>query len=99
MACYTPEPNEPFDKHLEALLCQACRFLTKEQISSINHGSCGYINLKEWYMSHLLHEATNENATEKEVERCFVEAKKMGWTINIEERSISGPQTMKISRL
>lgn len=72
MPCVTIEPEIKYQNHLEMMLEQVCRLLTREQLSLIDGiKNSGWIKLLEWYTSHLLHDyAKNYN---NEVERIFYE--------------------------
>jgi len=52
MPCKVDPPSVTEAEWLEHMLCQACRYLTKEQINSIR-GLDIYQDLWEWYISHL----------------------------------------------
>ena len=48
MPCYVEPPTHTQEEWLAYLLCQACRFLTKEQIQSIGPLDI-YQDLMQWY--------------------------------------------------
>lgn len=53
MPCIVDPPSVTKEEWLEHMLCKACRFLTKEQLDSIQGLDC-YMNLSSWYNSHLM---------------------------------------------
>lgn len=55
MPC-TVEPVISNEQYLEHMLCQCCRYLTKEEICSVKGIDC-YVDLYEWYSFHLLDDA------------------------------------------
>lgn len=81
MPCNTEQPSCTREKWLEHMLCQACRFLNKEQIMSVE-GLDIYQDLYDWYGNHLLqdfyhnHKIDVENKSE--IEKYVKEAARIG---------------------
>ena len=72
MPCIVDPPSVTQEEWLEHMLCQACRFLTREQIQAVR-GLDIYQDLWGWYTSHLMLDARHyfngketEHATFKE---------------------------------
>lgn len=46
-------PNEEIN-HFQVLLCQACKYLTPEQIDSLRNHGAGISEGLDWYSTHLM---------------------------------------------
>lgn len=82
MPCVVEEPEMKFDKHLEWMLCKACKHLTPEQMWEISNNS-GWIGLYQWYSEHLLKDFINnyDNADPAEKNIALSEAARLGLKI------------------
>jgi hypothetical protein len=53
MPCTTGITSSDEARHFETLLCQACRYLTIEQIKSLQNNGSGICAGLDWYAKHL----------------------------------------------
>lgn len=116
MPCIVEPSDITKEEWLEYMLCQACRFLTKEQIMKVQ-GIDIWQDLYNWYQGHLMTDAYHyskkqaaphnsvefhqsmyfvEEFCEKQLQRCFSEAKKLGLQLTIEEHSVSIKPTKEV---
>lgn len=68
MPCVTDISQSDQVQHFENLLCQACKFLTKDQIESLLNPGSGIYDGFEWYKQHLfLDYCYNSDLKEKQI--------------------------------
>lgn len=86
MPCYVEEPSMSGSEFVKYLLCQACKFLTKEQMKSVR-GPDIYQGLFDWYTDHLLHDFVKNynNNDQAEVNICLAEAERLSIKIYKDE--------------
>jgi hypothetical protein len=77
MPCYTKPSSISEQQYVTIMLCRACKFLTKEQMQSINNIDC-YIGLYQWYLSHLLEDVNNNEDNQNEQLAAIKEAQRLG---------------------
>lgn len=90
MPCICEEPEMKWEKQLEMMLEQACRYLNVDQLISIQGASnSGWIGLHEWYQSHLLADFS-KNYDDKNSRQFYEEeAARLGWKLTKEKYGTS----------
>lgn len=86
MPCFVESPSCPEQEWIEYMLCQACRYLTIEQLIEIQGLDC-YQGLYDWYKHHITMDFMRNHAenNEEEKNRCIDEAKRIGCKLYIDE--------------
>jgi len=80
MPCITDTSLSDEVRHFQILLCQACRFLTKEQIDSLKNDSGIYYGL-DWYKQHLHYDAVDCDNSDEEKIIAIKELDRLGYII------------------
>jgi hypothetical protein len=89
MPCYVPPSTISETEWLECMLCQAFKFLTKEQIFNIR-GLDIYLDGMTWYLQHLakdLQKAINLQ-NEKQKEKICEECDRLGIKYSFEDHVV-----------
>lgn len=63
-------PNDEIN-HYQVLLCQACKFLSTEQINSLQNPGSGIYDGLWWYSNHLMNDYIQRCHNEDELRRSF----------------------------
>lgn len=87
MPCITEAPDCSREDSLEYMLCQACRYLTREQINSID-GLSIWIGLEKFYSLHLMSDLRKNKDNKEESKKYIEEAARVGWDLRIDENDI-----------
>jgi hypothetical protein len=80
MRCHTNITSDDVAKHYETMLCQACRYLTAEQIDSLR-GDSGIYDGLMWYTQHLFLDACHSESTYSERHIATHELHRLGYEI------------------
>ncbi len=82
MPCITEEPEMKWEKQVEMMLEQAFRYLSIEQLLTINGSpNSGWIGACGWYRSHLCSDFLENYHDENAREFYINEAKRLGWNL------------------
>ncbi len=81
MPCITDISSADEAKHFETLLCQACKFLTAEQIDSLKNPGSGIRGGLDWYTNHLFLDCRTSRSTEQEKQLAHIELNRIGFDI------------------
>lgn len=68
-------------KHFEKLLCLACRYLTAEQIDSLQNPGSGIYDGMMWYTQHLFLDACHSESSYSERHIATHELHRLGYAI------------------
>jgi hypothetical protein len=81
MPCTCDISQEEQARHWITLLCQACRFLTKDEIDSLRNPGSGIMDGLEWYLLHLHGDSISSESDEKERNFACQELLRLGYEI------------------
>ena len=81
MPCIVDITEGEMANHWEALLCQACKHLTREQIDSLKNPGSGILDGLDWYTQHLMCDYTHSKSTKAEKKAAYAELDRLGYYI------------------
>lgn len=82
MPCFVDISQSDITEHFKNLLCQACKFLTRDQINSLRNPNSGIMDGIDWYAEHLHTDIVcNKELNMNEVEIAKKELMKLGLEI------------------